>query len=132
MPYPLTPAGQINSYDNLFPNYSREDEVSLANRRFVQESNSDHLVNLLEKIDKHQDGVVNAAIESVSGKNEDKYYNVPESIGDDMLLKLKTAGLCLGSGRLVKFTDRAKNLLKAKYLGGQNLFKSQRVKKKII
>lgn len=131
MPLPISPVGQINSYDNIFSNLPGDDDISMANKRFKEESENKDVIALLETIDKHQDHVVNAAAEYVSSSN-DKYYNVPPAITDESLLKLKTGGYCLGGGRTVRFSDKAKNLLKKRYLSTENAFKAQRVKKQIF
>lgn len=129
MPYPLMPAGKSSEYENLFP--KNHENISEASRYFSNESEDEQNIQLLEKIDRHQDMVVAAATEYISG-NIEEYYRVPESISDHLLLKLKTLGYCSGTGRLVKFSEKAKNLLKKRYLSSDNNFKSQRVKKKII
>lgn len=131
MPLPITPLGRNGDYDNIF-GYNDINDIATAEKYFYKESESDESIRLLEAIDKHQDGVVNAAIEAVSGRKGEKYYTVPQSISETALLKLKTEGYCLGPGRTVRFSEKAQKALTKRYLSTENKFKSSRKTKKII
>jgi len=132
MPFPITPVGDTNSFDNIFNSKSNEGEdVSTASKYFAKEPDITDSIKLLEIIDKHQDNIVTTAADIVSGNNE-KYYNVPESINDNLLLKLKSEGYCMGHGRTVRFSEKARNAIKKKYLNSENSYIKSRVKKKII
>lgn len=133
MPQPILPLGRINSFDNIFPsNHNDNNDVSVASKYFQRESDNDDSIYLLELIDKHQDGIINAAVDIVHGKNAETYYSVPNRISDNQLLKLKTEGYVSGGGRSVRFTSKANEALKKKYLKTENTFRGERVKKKII
>jgi hypothetical protein len=130
MPFPITPIGDINSFDNIFDSRP-DDDVATAGKYFSKEPDNTDSIKLLEIIDKYQDNIVSAAANIVSGNGE-KYYNVPESINDNLLLKLKGEGYCVGYGRTVRFSDKARSALKKRYLGSENSYLKSRVKKKII
>ena len=132
MPLPIKLIG--NGDSTLFEqNYqSQYDEMAFAQKYFANESPSQDSVKLLEIIDKHEDGIVNTAVSAISGTRQDNYRTIPASISDQNVLKLKTEGYIKGAGRTVTFTEKAEKALKTKYLGVENAFKSQRVKKKIV
>jgi predicted O-linked N-acetylglucosamine transferase (SPINDLY family) len=132
MPLPLMPAGEPYKYkifDN--PRETVESEMAVASRFFSKEPDDADCITLLEIIDRHQDNIVSAAAEIVAGYNE-PYYDVPQTISDNLLLKLKSEGYCHGHGRTVRFSDKAKIALKKRYLQSENKFRRERVKKKIL
>ena len=132
MPLPIKLIG--NGDSNIFEQVQQTpyDEITYAQRYFSNEKPSEDSIKMLELIDKHEDGIINAAVTAVSGVKEENYRTVPTSISDQSLLKLKTEGYIKGAGRSVTFTDKASKALKNKYLATENSLKSQRVKKKVI
>lgn len=136
MPQPIIPVGQSDSYEGFFDNNTKNtkplDEIALAQKYFARDTIADDSLALLEQIDKHDDNIVNAAVNYMTGNENAVYKNVPPSISDNLLLKLKAEGYIKGSGRTVTFTEKAAKALKNKYLNTDNKYKSDRVRKKII
>jgi hypothetical protein len=132
MPLPIMPSGKPYEYMNIFNN--KEDAVNdiyTASKYFAKEPDSSDSLSLLEIIDRYQDTIITTAAQIVSGVKE-TYYEVPTSINDNMLLKLKSDGLCYGHGRTVRFSDKAKTALKKRYLSTENKFRRERVTKKVL
>ena len=132
MPLPIKLIGNGDSQIFDSPYETNYDELSYAQKYFSNEKPSQDNIKLLEIIDKHEDGIINAAVTAISGTKEENYRTIPASIGDSEILKLKTEGYIKGAGRTVVFTEKAAKALKSKYLSTENSYKAQRIKKKII
>ena len=117
MPLPIKLIG--NGDSNLFDQNNHEtqyDEIAYAQRYFSNEKPAEDSIKLLEIIDKHEDGVINAAVTAISGVSNTEYRTVPASISDNLLLKLKSEGYLKGMGRTVEFTEKGNKALKTKYI----------------
>ena len=73
-----------------------------------------------------KDSLINAASEFATERKAKSLYSVPREIGDNDLLRLKTRGYVIGSGRSVSITDKGKEALKSKWLKESNTFKQNR------
>jgi hypothetical protein len=131
MPHPITPIGRIDDIE-LFDTPMNGEELLMAQSYFKKDTEPKGLIDMLIKIDKHQDDLITEAATYVSGNPDDKQYKVPTDITDDQLFKLKGSGYVSGTGRVVSFTKKGKDAIKKAYLSTENSFKSSRVKKKIV
>ncbi len=89
--------------------------ISTGPTREAKITVSDRHLNLLKTIDKNQDDLVTAA-SLLNNIKDAKICKVPETISDNELLGLKTAGLVSGNGRSVSLTDRGRLALRDHYL----------------
>ncbi len=105
--------------------------ISTGPTREAKITVSDRHLNLLKTIDKNQDDLVTAA-SLLNNIKDAKICKVPETISDNELLGLKTAGLVSGNGRSVSLTDRGRLALRDHYLSQDtvNEFRKNRAKSK--
>jgi hypothetical protein len=85
----------------------------------------------LDAIFKHKNHVMSSQSERVSSENSE-YFDVPSSISDDSLLRLKAAQYVMGKGRLVKLTDKGRDALKLKWLSSENIIKKSRTQEVFV
>jgi len=105
--------------------------ISTGPTREAKITVSDRHLNLLKTIDKNQDDLVTAA-SLLNNIKDAKVCKVPETISDNELLGLKTAGLVSGNGRSVSLTDSGRLALRDHYLSQEtvNEFRKNRAKSK--
>lgn len=140
MPFPIKPMHELEEHNELF-GYKQDDRGDISSLQMMfldgkreaaaKPKYSEDTLNLLETIYNSVDKLTSAASEFASNHREASVlYKVPDSINDNELLSLKTAGLISGMGRTVKLTESGKVALRDKWLSEENQFEANRTKDK--
>lgn len=142
MPFPIKTVRELSEHNEIFDYDKQLNGLSTLQQQFLNDkdtvkahvfncdNDSDEDVKLLEIIGSNEAEIVNAANEISLNKKSEKYYFVPKNISDNDLLKLKTKGLVVGSGRSVIFTSKAREAIKSKWLNEKNALMTQKTKNK--
>jgi hypothetical protein len=134
MPMPIKTVQELESHkelfdcENSFSGISELQSIFLNEKPIVKAASTadDYDMSMLEKINENEDSLINAASEFATERKAKSLYSVPREIGDNDLLRLKTRGYVIGSGRSVSITDKGKEVLKSKWLRESNTFKQNR------
>lgn len=125
----IRPLHQIEGNDYIFEHslslgYSDLQGMFLENtsNQKTAAKYADGVLEMLEQIHNSENSLITTASNYLT-KNSDTQYDVPIDINDNSLLYLKTQGLVVGSGRVVKITDAGKNAIKSKWLSETNKLK---------
>lgn len=145
MPTPITPVSQQDLPTQLFdPKYSSPANISDLQARLmgmtpegVREAARKYPIDTLYMLDaiyKNEDSQLTAINQVVLAKSgaDARVFRVPEAIGFNKLLSLKTQGLVSGDSRSVKFTDRGRIALRDYWLTTDNHLKTNRAKTEFI
>jgi hypothetical protein len=146
MPQPIVPVRQQDLPLQLFsPTPTGNDALSALQARLfgtaepaqsIKEAKvrfPEQILDQLDSIYKHEDERLSHVQTVLAGQGEaQRVFGVPHEVSDGQLLSLKAAGLVVGQGRTVKFTDRGKIALRDKWMATKNSLAETRAKAEYV